>query len=167
MSQDGRTGRPPATKGLKRENRDSDFADDKAYENVDGTNNEESYNDITESEYFEKLKAAQEEFADVESADDIREAYRKILIKNIANIGIWIERVGYRNPARALQIFKDLSEFVLPKLQRTDSNIDSVNPVQVSFESIDSMKARYAKKPVPIQKNNHPIKVKNERDGFL
>ena len=164
-----RTGRPKADNPLKRDNKEDDFLSVGFSSHIDSEEADE-VNEFSEEEYYKKLKEAEAEFADVESAEDIREAYRKILTRNIAHIGVWIEMVGHKNPARALMIFKEMSEFVVPKLQRTDSALDSTNPVNVYFETVDAMKARYAKKnekkppPIPI---HAPITPRNAADDFL
>jgi len=70
--------------------------------------------------------------------DDIREAIRTVLLDNTAMLATWLEQIGQENPSRALSLYKDLTEFVVPKLQRTDSKIDPSNPVQIIFESVDA-----------------------------
>jgi hypothetical protein len=81
-----------------------------------------------------------------EDLDDIREAIRVALTKNIPNIGKWLEAVGEEDPKSALTLYKDYTEFVLPKLQRTDSKIDPSAPVQLVFENISAHVQRMKEK---------------------
>jgi hypothetical protein len=78
--------------------------------------------------------------------DDIREEIRKALVGNLPMISKWFELIGRDDPKGALTMFRDFTEFVLPKLQRTDSKIDPSSPVQLVFESIEAHKKRMAEK---------------------
>lgn len=82
-----------------------------------------------------------------EETDDIREAIRSALVKNTTNIESWLSAVGIEDPVRALTLYIQLSEFVLPKLQRTDSKIDPSSPVNLVFETIQQHKERKQIKP--------------------
>jgi len=81
-----------------------------------------------------------------EITDDIRESIRDALISNIKNIKGWLEAIGQEDPKGAMTLWKDLAEFIVPKLQRSDSKIDPSAPVQLHFESIDGHKARMEEK---------------------
>jgi len=81
-----------------------------------------------------------------ETTDDIREAIREVLIHNTPMLKGWLEEVGKDNPGRALSIFKDLTEFCVPRLQRSDSKLDTSSPVQVIFESIEGFEKRKEEK---------------------
>jgi hypothetical protein len=50
---------------------------------------------------------------------DIKEAYRLLLEDNIGNMNAWLKKIAKKNPEKALQLMISMSEFVLPKLQRT------------------------------------------------
>jgi len=95
-----------------------------------------------------------------EVEDDIRESIRLAVVKNLKNIPTWIEKVGEDDPKGALTLMKDYIEFVLPKLQRTDSKLDTSNPLELRFESIEDYKIRKAaeeiKKPNHIPQNDFP-----------
>jgi hypothetical protein len=51
---------------------------------------------------------------------DIKEAYRLLIEKNLDNLTTWLERVAEEDPEKAIRIINDLSEYVIPKLARTD-----------------------------------------------
>lgn len=74
----------------------------------------------------------------------IRDSVQKALQDSAGNISGWLKAVGDENPARALALFKDFTEFVVPRLQRADGKLDGGSPVQVVFEGIDQFKEREA-----------------------
>jgi hypothetical protein len=86
--------------------------------------------------------AAIEEIA--ENVDNIREAIRAALVDNLPNLGPWLKAVGKDDPKGALTAFKDYSEFVLAKYQRSDQKSDAA-PVNVVFETIGEHKKRTKK----------------------
>lgn len=51
---------------------------------------------------------------------DIREAYRQLIENNLDNMTSWLKTIASKNPEKAIYILSDLSEYVLPKLQRTE-----------------------------------------------
>lgn len=91
---------------------------------------------------------------ELEQDDDIRETIRLALVKNLPNVSTWLEKVGDDDPKGALTMFRDFTEFVLPKLQRTDSKLDSSNPVQVIFESVAGFQARKEQQSTPKEDDN-------------
>ena len=50
----------------------------------------------------------------------IREAYQKLTEDNLDNMSIWISQVAGDDPAKALDIMIRLSEYIIPKLARTE-----------------------------------------------
>lgn len=52
---------------------------------------------------------------------EIKEAYRNLIELNTPNMIIWMERVAKVDPAKALTLCAQLSEFVIPKLARVDN----------------------------------------------
>tara|TARA_R110000772_G_scaffold66847_2_gene148688 strand:- start:268 stop:585 length:318 start_codon:yes stop_codon:yes gene_type:complete len=50
----------------------------------------------------------------------IREAYQKLTEDNLDNMSIWITQVAGDDPAKALDIMIRLSEYIIPKLARTE-----------------------------------------------
>ena len=79
---------------------------------------------------------------EIKEEDDIRETIRKALTDNLKNLSSWLTAVGEEDPLKGLTAFRDFAEFVLPKLQRTDSKIDPASPLQLNMESITSFKKR-------------------------
>lgn len=51
---------------------------------------------------------------------DIKEAYKMLIEDNIPNLNKWLEKVAEKNPEKAIYILSDLSEYVIPKLARTE-----------------------------------------------
>jgi len=51
---------------------------------------------------------------------DIKEAYRQLIEKNLDNLTGWLETIAEENPEKAIRILSELSEYVVPKLARTD-----------------------------------------------
>ncbi len=51
---------------------------------------------------------------------DIKEAYRLLIENNLDNLTGWIEKIAVKDPEKAIRILADLSEYVVPKLARTD-----------------------------------------------
>ena len=79
----------------------------------------------------EAKKASNE---DQSEKDDIRNAIRDMLSGNLKNLPSWLEGIGESNPEKALSIFKDFAEYVLPKQQRTDSKDSAKAPFTIVFE---------------------------------
>jgi len=91
--------------------------------------------------------------------DDIRESIREALLENTKNIKVWLEQIGMQDPLKALTLYKDLAEFIVPKMQRTDSKIDPSAPIQLHLETIDTFKKRQEEKELDK-------KTKEETNGF-
>lgn len=66
--------------------------------------------------------------------EEIREAISVMLSQNLKNLPQWLEEIGKSDPTKALGIFKDFAEYVLPKQQRTDSKQGSDQAVTVVFD---------------------------------
>lgn len=54
---------------------------------------------------------------------DIKEAYRMLIEKNIDNISIWLDDIAQESPEKAFYILMSLTEYVIPKLARTDASV--------------------------------------------
>lgn len=50
----------------------------------------------------------------------IREAYQKLTEDNLDNMSIWLAQIAAEDPARAMDTMIRLSEYILPKLARTE-----------------------------------------------
>ena len=51
---------------------------------------------------------------------EIREAYQKLTVDNLDRMSIWISQVASEDPAKAMDIMIRLSEYIIPKLARTE-----------------------------------------------
>lgn len=51
---------------------------------------------------------------------DVRAAVAEIAQNNVAKVQGWLDRTARKQPARAVQLFMDLIEYHIPKLQRTE-----------------------------------------------
>jgi len=51
---------------------------------------------------------------------DIRLAYQMLIENNLENMTDWLKLIAAKDPAKAIYILSDLSEYVIPKLARTE-----------------------------------------------
>ncbi len=51
---------------------------------------------------------------------EIRDAYQMLLENNTANLEKWLSKVAETNPAKAIELMSNLSEYILPKLSRAE-----------------------------------------------
>jgi hypothetical protein len=68
---------------------------------------------------------------------DIKEAYRMLIEKNLDNLTGWLEKIADKDPEKAIRIINDLSEYVIPKLARsefTGSEGKDLFPPQITFK---------------------------------
>lgn len=54
------------------------------------------------------------------TTEEIRKAYQKLTEDNLENMSIWIQQVASENPEKAMDLMIKLSEYVIPKLARTE-----------------------------------------------
>jgi hypothetical protein len=69
------------------------------------------------------------------TTSDIKEAYKLLIENNLDNLTSWLEKVAEKDPAKAISLLSELSEYVLPKLARQDnrSTVDvSVSNFKIS-----------------------------------
>ena len=50
----------------------------------------------------------------------IREAYQKLTENNLESMSIWLSQVASEDPAKAMDLMLRLSEYIIPKLARTE-----------------------------------------------
>jgi hypothetical protein len=62
--------------------------------------------------------------AENKSTIEIKEAYAMLITHNIPNLVKWLDAIAKKDPAKAIYILSDLSEYVIPKLARTDLTND-------------------------------------------
>ena len=51
---------------------------------------------------------------------EIRGAYQLLIENNLGNLKKWIEEIAEENPEKAIDVIIKLSEYVVPKLSRTE-----------------------------------------------
>jgi len=54
------------------------------------------------------------------TSNAIREAYQKLTEENLENMSIWLAEVAADNPEKAMDLMLRLSEYIIPKLARTE-----------------------------------------------
>jgi hypothetical protein len=54
------------------------------------------------------------------NTEHIKQAFKDLLENNVENISIWLAKVAEKDPARATELVIKLSDFVVPKLARTE-----------------------------------------------
>jgi uncharacterized protein YqgV (UPF0045/DUF77 family) len=64
---------------------------------------------------------------------DIKEAYRLLIEKNLDNLTGWLETIAEKDPEKAIRILNDLSEYVIPKLARTDLTGDLNHDIKTTI----------------------------------
>lgn len=62
---------------------------------------------------------------------DVRTAFAALLEGAVPKLQGWLDRVGKDDPARALNIVKDLAEYHIPKLSRAEVTGDGGKPIEV------------------------------------
>lgn len=66
---------------------------------------------------------------------DVRQAYLDLIVSNLPNIELWLERVAQRSPEKALEFIVKLSPFVIPK--KLDVEIDTITPVTIVIPNLN------------------------------
>lgn len=51
---------------------------------------------------------------------EIRDAFQMFVENNVEHFEDWIMRVAEKNPAKAIELVKDVGEYILPKLSRAE-----------------------------------------------
>lgn len=51
---------------------------------------------------------------------DIKEAFKNLIEMNLENMTIWLEQVAQDDPYKAMTMIQGLSEYIVPKLARTE-----------------------------------------------
>ena len=74
----------------------------------------------------------------------IREAYQKLTEDNLLNMSMWIQQIAADNPEKAFKLMLEMSEFVLPKLNRTELTVNNGDDLfkSLTFEFGPSVKDR-------------------------
>lgn len=68
---------------------------------------------------------------------DIKEAYKQLVEMNLDNMKVWLESVAIDNPEKAIYIITTLSEYVIPKLARTEADV--TNKIELMNKSVQDL----------------------------
>lgn len=63
---------------------------------------------------------------------DVRKGFQLLMECAVPELQSWLRRVAKKDPARALVIVKDIAEFCIPKLSRTELTGPQGGPVQIT-----------------------------------
>jgi hypothetical protein len=67
------------------------------------------------------------------ATSDIKEAYQKLIEKNLDNLTDWLEQIALKDPEKAIRILSDLSEYVIPKLARQELTGKDGEKINITF----------------------------------
>lgn len=93
------------------------------------------------------------------NTEEIREAYQLLIEKNLKKMSTWLNKVGKDDPARALELIHKFSDFLLPKLNRTEISKESDHPELKSREERDARIRELMAKSFPENRE--------ERDAYI
>ena len=73
---------------------------------------------------------------------EIRESFQCFVEDNVDNFQEWLERVAETNPAKAIELVNNMSEYILPKLSRSEikAEIEVTDEVDLSKFSTSELK---------------------------
>lgn len=76
------------------------------------------------------------------STKEIRDAFQCFVEDNTDKMQEWLERVAEKNPAKALELLGGLSEYILPKLSRTEieAKVEVTDEVDLSQYKTEDLK---------------------------
>ena len=63
------------------------------------------------------------------TTEEIREAFKQLIESSLPDIQKWLQQVAAENPKEALKIVEAYSDFILPKLQRTELSSGQDKPL--------------------------------------
>ena len=58
---------------------------------------------------------------------EIRNAFQMLVEDNLDNMKVWLSDVAQEDPERALEIILKMSEYIVPKLSRTEVKADNTD----------------------------------------
>lgn len=67
------------------------------------------------------------------TTSELKEAFNKLLNTNTRNLSKWLERVAVEDPAKAIELVIKMAAFVIPKLQRSNFEVDMEQPFNIIF----------------------------------
>lgn len=93
-----------------------------------------------------KLAKGRKEGTPNKVTKDIREAYKLLIEANLPNLTKWLERIAMKDPERAIRILADLSEYVIPKLARTEHTGEGGKPIETKTTVINTISEDFSKR---------------------
>ena len=72
-----------------------------------------------------KKAGGREKGTENKATKDIKAAYKQLIEDNLENLTKWLEQIAMDDPAKAVNIMFALSEYVIPKLARTETDVTS------------------------------------------
>ena len=67
------------------------------------------------------------------TTSELKEAFNKLLNTNTRNLSRWLERVAAEDPGKAIDLVIKMAAFVIPKLQRSNFEVDMEQPFKIIF----------------------------------
>ena len=58
------------------------------------------------------------------TTSEIREAYKMLIENNLDNLSKWVNELAEKNPEKAIDIIIKMSEYVIPKLTRSEARVE-------------------------------------------
>ena len=83
------------------------------------------------------------------ATNETRELFNNLVTNNSSKIQTLLDKVAEDNPAKAIELFIKMSEFVLPKLRSTELKQDA--------DSIKNLKIEIVESTVPLASNEKEI----------
>lgn len=82
------------------------------------------------------------------NTENIKQAFKDLLENNVDNISGWLTKVAEKDPARATELLIKLSEYVVPKLARTEvtgnDGEDLFKNIQFNFNTANGQESKGA-----------------------
>ena len=76
------------------------------------------------------------------STEKIKEAYTMLVEHNLDNITDWISEIAKDNPEKALDLLIKLTEYVIPKLARSEVNAEIQTKLSPIAEEIKKLREK-------------------------
>lgn len=67
---------------------------------------------------------------------EIRDAFQRLVEDNLDNMKEWLMRVAEKNPAKAMELINGLSDYVIPKLSRTEVKAEVENKDNIDLSKL-------------------------------
>lgn len=70
------------------------------------------------------------------STKEIREALQYIVESKLESLSEWLDAIAAENPTKAFDIIIKLSEFIVPKLQRSEIEIEKNGKEEIDYSKL-------------------------------